>query len=118
MARESHGTRVTWHESRGARHVARVTPPHRPPEQAFTNRAAIEIGSAAGPSTFLAALKDDHTHGWKRQGTTTIKKKISETEAQFYQEIVAQVGGAEATVAVRVQTPFEATAAPPPKSAT
>ena len=67
-------------------------------EQAVTNRAAIAVGSAAGPSAFGAALAligsgngsvSGSSGGWKREGLGTIRKRSDEGEATFWKAISA-----------------------------
>ena len=58
-------------------------------ERAVGNRAAIAVGSAAGPSEFQQVLADDgdETGGWSREGVSTIRKKTNSKEAEFYRNI-------------------------------
>jgi hypothetical protein len=66
--------------------------------QAVSNRAAIAVGSAAGPSSFGAALQlvgvgagstSGSSGGWKREGVATIIKRTDEGEADFWRSISA-----------------------------
>ena len=52
-------------------------------EQAISNRAAIAVGSAAGPS-YLGSASGNATSGWTREGANTIRKRGTEAEANFY----------------------------------
>ena len=62
-------------------------------EQAVHHRAAIAVGSAAGPSAFGAALsligQGDVSGGWKREGVATIRKRSTESAGQFWRAIGA-----------------------------
>ena len=61
--------------------------------QAISNRAAIATGSAAGPSALGAALQligqGDPSGGWKREGVATIRKRSTESAANFWRRIMA-----------------------------
>jgi len=63
--------------------------------QAVSNRAAIAIGSAAGPSNIGAALAlvgqshEDTSGGWVREGVATIRKRSTNTAADFWRSIAA-----------------------------
>ena len=64
--------------------------------QAVTNRAAIAVGSAAGPSSFGATLSiighgagSGAAAGWKREGVATIRKRSDQAEADFWKAISA-----------------------------
>ena len=52
-------------------------------EQAISNRKAIAIGSAAGPS-YLGTASGNATSGWQREGANIIKKRGTLAEADFY----------------------------------
>ncbi|KOO20850.1 calcium calmodulin-dependent protein kinase kinase 1 [Chrysochromulina tobinii] len=72
-------------------------------EQAFTNRKAVAVGSAAGPSALGKALafvqhgdgsstspsSAGAAAGWLREGESTIRKRSNEAEAKFYRAIGA-----------------------------
>ena len=74
-------------------------------EQAFSNRKAVAVGSAAGPSALGKALsfvappnpdaresqsfKKGAAAGWTREGESTIRKRSTEAEALFYKAIGA-----------------------------
>lgn len=53
--------------------------------QAVTNRAAIAYQSAAGPSAL--GIATGYRADWKREGLSTIRKKSTAAEANFYREI-------------------------------
>ena len=62
--------------------------------QAFTNRQAIAVGSASGPSALgkalsLASSSDGSSGGWTREGPSTIRKSSTAAEARFYRAIGA-----------------------------
>ena len=56
-------------------------------EQAFSNRAAMMAQSAAGPSHL--GLATGYKADWKREGLSTIRKKCTKEEAEFYRSIAA-----------------------------
>ena len=62
-------------------------------EQALSIRAALAVGSEAGPSTLGKALEllgqGDASGGWKREGVATIRKRSTEEAASFWRQIAA-----------------------------
>jgi len=55
-------------------------------EQAISNRKAIAVGSASGPS-FLGTATGNSFIGWKREGSQIIKKRGTEREARFFKAV-------------------------------
>ena len=62
-------------------------------EQALSIRAALAVGSEAGPSALGAALsllgQGEASGGWKREGVGTIRKRSTAEAAKFWREIAA-----------------------------